>query len=161
MAQNETLDWGTFEQRLKELRANHQKESSPLLFRGQGNSDWLLTTTLERSGARHMLFSEYYRLICASIGPEVKTFAHVDVPEYNAELCKPFLKANLLYEIGDVFPIHVYRYMAYLRHLGSRRRCSTGRGRPSWRHSSLSGTSRRTGTARRGRFLFTARSQKG
>jgi len=118
MAEHETLDWETFEQRIRKLRAIHQEESSPLLFRGQDNSDWPLTTTLERSGAPRMLFSEYYRLSCASIGPEVKTFARVDVPEYNGELCKPFLRANLLYEISDIFPIHVYRYMAYLRHFG-------------------------------------------
>jgi hypothetical protein len=28
-----------------------------------------------------MLFREYYGLICASIGPEVKAFAGADVPE--------------------------------------------------------------------------------
>jgi hypothetical protein len=47
MAQNETLEWEAFEQRLRELRAKHRKESAPLLFRGQANSDWALTTTLE------------------------------------------------------------------------------------------------------------------
>jgi hypothetical protein len=115
---NETLDWETFEQRVKELREKYRSESSPLLFRGQGNSGWRLTTTLERSGAERMLFREYYQLICASMGPEVKTFAGVDVPTYEPELCTPFLDPALLYEIGDVFPMPVYRYMAYLRHFG-------------------------------------------
>jgi hypothetical protein len=114
----EITDWEMFEQRLKELRPKYAKESSPLLFRGQGNSEWPLTTTLERSGAPRMLFREYYELICASMRPEVKTFAGVDVPEYDAELCKPFLNGSLLYEIGDVFPVSLYRYMAYLRHFG-------------------------------------------
>ncbi len=113
----EIPNWETFEQRVKELRAQYTKETSPLLFRGQGNSQWPLTTTLERSGAEHMLFREYYTLICASMRPEVRTFAHVDVPAFNPEWCAHyFLRPDLLYEIGEVFPIELYRYMAYLRH---------------------------------------------
>src|ERR1700693_4963111 len=69
----EVPDWETFEQKVKELRAKYRIESSPLLFRGQGNSEWPITTTLERSGFPPMLFSEYYELICAGIGPELKT----------------------------------------------------------------------------------------
>jgi hypothetical protein len=115
----EIPDWEMFEQKVRELRTKYTKESSPLLFRGQGNSKWSLTTTLERSGAQHMLFREYYTLVCASIAPEVRTFARVDVPTFDPLWCaKYFLKANLLYEIGDVFPIATYRYMAYLRHFG-------------------------------------------
>jgi len=116
MAENATIDWKTFEQRIKALRETHRKESSPLLFRGQGNSDWLLTTTLERSGARNMLFSEYYRLICASIGPEVKTFAGVDVPEYRPSE-ENFSDIELL-SLHRFPSISLYRYMAYLRHFG-------------------------------------------
>jgi hypothetical protein len=115
----EVPDWGTFEQKLKELRAEYTKESSPLLYRGQGNSEWPLTTTLERSGAEHLLFRQYYRLVCARMGPEVKTFYGVNVPEYNPEFAtEHFLNPGLLYELGDVFPLPLYRYMAYLRHFG-------------------------------------------
>jgi hypothetical protein len=118
MNANETVDWETFEQRVKELRTQYANGSSPLLFRGHANSEWALTTTLERSGAGRMLFSEYYQLICASIGPEVKTFSGVDVPAYNHKNCEPFLDTSLLYESGDVFPMPLYQYMAYLRHFG-------------------------------------------
>jgi hypothetical protein len=119
MEPDETLDWETFEQKVKELRGKYCNESSPLLFRGQRNFKWKLETTLERNGAEHMLFREYYDLICAGIGPEVKTFAGVDVPMYDHELCKPFLDdPALLFRIGDVFPMPVYRYMAHLRHFG-------------------------------------------
>jgi hypothetical protein len=115
----EIPDWKTFEQRIGELREQYTKESSPLLFRGQANSEWPLTTTLERNGAPHMLFREYYDLICASMRPEVRTFARVDVPTFDPQWgAKHFLKTSLLYEIGDVFPIDLYRYMAYLRHFG-------------------------------------------
>jgi hypothetical protein len=92
MAQSETLDWETFEQKVRELRATHRKESSPLLF------------------------SEYYRLICASIGPEVKTFAGVDVPEY-VPTVDTFRDLELL-SLHKFPPVHQYRYMAYLRHFG-------------------------------------------
>jgi len=118
MQATEIPDWETFEQRIKELRAKYRSESSPLLFRGQGNSEWPLTTTLERARAGRMLLREYYELICAGMGPEVKTFASVDVPTYDPELCRPFLDPAFLYEIGDVFPTPLYRYMAYLRHFG-------------------------------------------
>jgi hypothetical protein len=111
-------DWGTFEEQLKNLRNKYQDSFSQLVFRGQGDSEWGLTTTLERNRCEHMLFREYYMLICGSLGPEVKTFAGVDVPEYDPEVCKPFLKPELLYNIGDIFPTPVYRYMAYLRHFG-------------------------------------------
>lgn len=43
------LDWDSFEKKLRELRAEHQSRTYPLLFRGQANSAWKLTTTLERS----------------------------------------------------------------------------------------------------------------
>jgi hypothetical protein len=112
-----TPDWETFEKKVRELRAKYTNETSPLLFRGQGNSNWPLTTTLERNGAERMLFRDYYMLICASMRPEVRTFAHVEVPVYDHHWAAThFLKPGLLYEIGEVFPIELYRYMAYLRH---------------------------------------------
>ena len=106
-------DWETFEQKVRELRARYTKETSPLLFRGQGDSKWLLKTTLERSGAERLLFSEYYTLICASMRPEIRTFAHGDVPDFDPRWSSGyFLRPELLYEIGDVFPTPLYRYMA-------------------------------------------------
>ena len=112
-----TPDWETFEKKVRELRAKYTNETSPLLFRGQGNSNWPLTTKLERNGAERMLFRDYYMLICASMRPEVRTFAHVEVLVYDHHWAAThFLKPGLLYEIGEVFPIELYRYMAYLRH---------------------------------------------
>jgi hypothetical protein len=109
-------NWEAFEQKVKELRAEYAMESSPLLFRGQGNPEWPLTTTLERSGGGRMLFSEYYRLICASIGPEVETFAGFDVPEYIPST-DTFCDTELLW-LQKWPTVPLYRYMAYLRHLG-------------------------------------------
>jgi hypothetical protein len=44
--------------------------------------------------------------------------AGVEIPTYNPKLAEPFLESSLLYDVADVFPIEVYRYMAYLRHCG-------------------------------------------
>lgn len=117
MTPEEISDWESFERRVKELRAEYNSELSPLLFRGQANAAWRLTTTLERNWPKRMLFREYYQLICASIGPEVKTFANLDVPAFDLKLCDRFLESTLLYEFGEIFPVPVYRHMAYLRHL--------------------------------------------
>ena len=65
----EVPDWETFEQRLRDLRDEYgNKSTSPLLYRGQGNSQWKLTATLERSGETAMSFLEYYELVCGGIG---------------------------------------------------------------------------------------------
>lgn len=110
-------DWETFQKKIGELRAEYgQKESSPLLFRGQGNSDWKLTTTLERSGATGMLFRQYYQLICARIAPAVKTFTGESVPEYKPD-GESFLDPELL-SLSQFPSVTLYRYMAYLRHHG-------------------------------------------
>ena len=118
MESNELPNWEAFEQKVKELRAKYQRESSPLLFRGQGNSTWKLRTTLERSSGKRVLFTEYYNLICAAIGPEVKTFAGVDVPEYDIGWCTQCGNSTFFYQIGDFLPLPLYRYMVYLRHFG-------------------------------------------
>jgi hypothetical protein len=110
-------NWEAFEKKVTELRAQYPKESWTQLFRGQGNSKWKLRTTLERSGAEGMLFRDYLRLICSNMRPEVRTFAHVDVPVHDAlGSALRFLDSELLSSMVDVFPIELYRYMAYLRH---------------------------------------------
>ncbi len=118
MNANKVLNWEAFEGKIEELRSKYGTRSSPLLFRGQGNSEWPLTTTLDRSGEGSMMFRDYYRLICARISPAVKTFAGVDVPEYDREVLNTFSDRELLIIPGQFPPIPLYRYMAYLRHHG-------------------------------------------
>jgi len=123
-------DWRTFEQKVHELREEYHKESSPLLFRGQGNSDWELKTTLDRNtywtvtdtpsrNARFgMTLLDYYNLITGGVGPEVKTFSGVDVPERDQKVANGFFERDLLSRFPSGFPnMQLYRYMAYLRHL--------------------------------------------
>ncbi|HEY1529046.1 MAG TPA: FRG domain-containing protein [Candidatus Angelobacter sp.] len=111
---NETLDWETFEQRLKKLRVDYGP--SEMLFRGQSNSEWQLTTTLERNWAGRVRFVDYTRLICANIGPAVKTFADVEVPEYSPSTDVMFDRELL--SLSKYPPDPLYRYMVHLRHFG-------------------------------------------
>jgi hypothetical protein len=78
--------WEEFERELKELRQAREDVSesprSALLFRGQGNSCWLLDTTLERERER-VLFRDYYRVI-SKIRPQIETLIENEwpIPEY-------------------------------------------------------------------------------
>jgi hypothetical protein len=111
----EVPDWTTFEQRIGELRTEYGgKSSSPLVYRGQGNSDWPLTTTLERTGHGRMPFRNFYRLITASVGPAVETFTGVSVPEYDPEYAMTLDDPELLLPGVRQFPTQaLYRYMVY------------------------------------------------
>jgi hypothetical protein len=109
--------WVDLEKRLRELRDKFGSASNPLLFRGHSNSEWKLTTTLDRVAKKDLLFSEYYQLICGRMGPEVKTFAGGDVPEYAESVWKKFADRELLINF-EFPPMDLYRYMVYLRHFG-------------------------------------------
>jgi hypothetical protein len=111
--------WEDFEQKLKTLRAENGTESSPLLFRGQGNSDWHLATTLDRYAKNGMTFLGYYNLITGSIGPEVRTFSGADVPDRRQDIAQSFFDKNLMFSFPKRFPDPaLYGYMAHLRQLG-------------------------------------------
>lgn len=111
-------NWESFEKQLSDLHGSLDDRASSLLFRGQSNSSWSLTTTLERAGSDHMSFSEYYRLITSSIGAAVGTFATVDVPAYDDEVNKSFRDLELLISFNRYPPQDLYQYMVYLRHHG-------------------------------------------
>jgi FRG domain len=112
--------WEEFEEKLKKLRAENTKESTPLLFRGQGNSGWHLETTLERYTKKNgMTCLGYYELITGSIGPEVRTFSGVDVPERRKDVAESFFNKDLMSKFPREFPDPpLYGYMAHLRQLG-------------------------------------------
>jgi hypothetical protein len=142
-------DWKTFEQTVQELRDEYDKDSSPLLFRGQGNSEWDLATTLDRNTywtvtdtpnknvMYGMTLLDYYDLITGGVGPEVKTFSGVDVPDREQKVADSFFQRDLLYRFPSVFPdMQLYRYMAYLVTSHFRHLCSTGRDPLSWQPSS-------------------------
>ena len=113
--------WEEFEEGLKKIRNEYQQASTsqktPLLFRGQENSCWLLQTTLDRKQER-MLFKDYYRMI-AKIRPQIETLTKNEwsIPTY------PDVEKDVAGY--DAFSLQLwsgrcpgYAYMAYLRHHG-------------------------------------------
>ncbi len=66
-----------FEERLREVRKMVGDRAS-LLFRGQGDSSWPLTTTLERAGCEGMSLNDHY-LLFTRVKPAVETFTGVNL----------------------------------------------------------------------------------
>lgn len=89
----------------------------PLLFRGQGNSRWQLSATLERAHER-MLYRDYYRII-GKIRPQIESLVGGDwpIPPYQEieRLAKTYDELDRRFWGGD-FP--AYAYVAYLRQHG-------------------------------------------
>ena len=117
-------NWDAFAAELQKLRDGLPKDASgkppELLFRGQSDSAWLLTTTLERAGCEGMSFGEYYRLAVHRVRPAVEalTGATWDVPYYDLAMGEAFLTDRELFFPGGFPSDRFYRYMAYLRHHG-------------------------------------------
>ena len=111
--------WGEFEEWVTELRAEFGgRDTSPLVYRGQGDSTWPLATTLERAGYKNMLLREFCDLIQAKIGPAVASLTGFDVPEFNPDyVTKAFLDPELIFR-SKFPPMELYPYMVYLRHHG-------------------------------------------
>jgi hypothetical protein len=121
MEERNVNSWEEFKKELDNLRRERDNSavadnSSPLLFRGQEDSSWLLNTTLERRRKR-MLFRDYYRMIF-KIRTQVESLTGKEWPmaEY------PEVEKRLeTYEFGyDLWSGRCpgYAYMAYLRHHG-------------------------------------------
>src|SRR6185437_11600660 len=107
--------WEDFDKELTRLQQQISEANSPLLYRGQSNSSWFLTTTLERAGCEDMGIAEYCRLI-DRVQPAVETFTSTNWGErYNLAL-----EASLQdYSGGEDFPSpELYSYLVYLRHHG-------------------------------------------
>ena len=131
MNEKEITDWKDFEGQLKDLREEHRKsESSPgprpsqLLFRGQENSCWPLTTTLERppDGREEMPFGKYYVSI-HDAKHEIESFTGE-----NWALPDLSVLEKLMAKYGSFFATteeenkpwcQVFSYMVHLRHHGS------------------------------------------
>src|SRR5215471_12340179 len=114
MNEIDVADWQAFQEKLEDLRNGIASDSSPLLFRGQANSEWQLKTTLERAGKKQMKISAYYELI-SRIRPAVETVTEAkwEFPDYGGGLETSFVD----YDAYRQFPcIEIYRYMVYLRH---------------------------------------------
>jgi hypothetical protein len=110
-------------------------DPSTLLFRGQSDSEYKLTTTLERAGGEGLSFSRYYHLI-SKVKPAVEslTASQWDVPDWTTEVIKKFREVEsfpgLPTDDGSLnaFPSGaIYRFMVYCAIMAFLHRCSTGR----------------------------------
>jgi FRG domain len=121
--QKNVKDWEEFEKELqaiqKRLRRRKPGTEPHLLFRGQENSGWPLTTTLERSGRDGMLCSDYYLLI-SKVRPQVESLIGTrwEIPEYERVrewMTKP---GEFSIDIMNARGFPGYDYIVYLRHHG-------------------------------------------
>jgi hypothetical protein len=107
--------WEEFEAHVKALRQNH-KRGSPLLFRGQGDATWPLTTTLERAGQERMPLISYYGVV-DRLKPEIESLVGTnwETPLYPdmARLLRDYGSLKGALQRSDT-----YRYLVYLRHHG-------------------------------------------
>ena len=108
--------WDEFQAEVTDLRSNIGIAVSPLLFRGQSNATWSLTTTLERAGWEGMAFASY--CACASrVRPALEAYTGKvwDAPDY-----APQIEVQFQHFLAfDSFPSPaLYRYFVYLRHHG-------------------------------------------
>lgn len=121
MEEHNVDTWEDFEKQVQDLRKGTDVPSgslnSSLLFRGQEDSCWSLTTTLDRKRER-MPFADYYHVIWR-IHPQIETLTEREwpIPDY-----QEVKKSTGEY---DAFDRHLwdgrrpgYAYMAYLRHHG-------------------------------------------
>ncbi len=122
MEERNVASWEKFIEGLDEVRkecasSTEYVQNSPLLFRGQGNSCWQLSATLERERER-MLYKDYYRII-SKIKPQIETLVGGDwpIPSYPEveRLVMKYEEFNNILWAGDR---PAYAYMAYLRHHG-------------------------------------------
>jgi hypothetical protein len=122
MKQIDLKTWEEFEEHVSRLareRADRKSAAdnyvSEYLFRGQSDSAWLLTTTLERFTRRLMTLEEYYGILLAT-KPQVETFTEVTWAQV------PSLSDYLKQTGGEMLlppgPPPAYEYFIYLRHHG-------------------------------------------
>lgn len=121
MQKVELTSWEEFEQHLARLACKRTERKgatdlyvSEYLFRGQSDSSWQLTTTLERHTDRLLTLAEYYRILCAT-KPQIETFtgARWEIPSFSDY-------TNEIEDAGILPPgkFPAYEYFVYLRHHG-------------------------------------------
>jgi hypothetical protein len=110
--------WEDFQVWLRKLREERLPQvSANLLFRGHGDSNWKLETTLERSGWSLASLREYY-LLTLRIAPTVATFADAKTPDYDQGILEKFSIKESILEVNPFYDLPSYQFMTYLRHHG-------------------------------------------
>jgi hypothetical protein len=115
-------NWAAFTTELQKLRDRLTNDASgkppELFFRGQSDSSWALTTTLEREDCEAMSFADYYQLAVHAVRPAVESLTGVtwDVPDYSVLMHEAFRSDRELFSSLAFPSVGLYRYMVYLRH---------------------------------------------
>lgn len=114
----ENGNWERFEEWLRDLRSQLGAKAAPsLIFRGQADSSWHLSTTLERNADSPFSVRKYYELVC-SIGPAAQTIAGIHAPDYQTEIAKKMGELNSFFDLEKYPSGKDYEYLVYLRHHG-------------------------------------------
>jgi len=113
--------WEEFAERAESLRVSQKTQVSPslpLLFRGQRDSSWSLSTSLERYRPEAMRFEDYYR-VAMIVRPQTEVFTGREwtVPEF-PEIMKLAQSYNPLSTELWAGRLPGYEYLAHLRHNG-------------------------------------------
>ena len=114
----EVKNWEDFEVRLQEIKRTIKAGPVGLLFRGQGDASWSLSTTLERSRRRVEIVQQYYSII-REIKPQIETFTDLsfEVPDWD-EIYSMVHDYDAFSRRMSSGNLPGYRYMIYLRHHG-------------------------------------------
>ena len=113
--------WEEFESAIEQLMVERKAKKrgevwSNLLFRGQSDSEWGLTTTLERYVKGDFPLTKYYWIISV-LTHEIETFTGIKWPlPKDAAFVDWVADAKKYFDISGNIP--EYEYMAYLRHHG-------------------------------------------
>lgn len=114
--ERDVSSWEEFEEQLEDIRRQIKFQ---LFFRGQSDSKWPLTSTLDREPCgQGTLFKDYYRSISrAKSEIESLTNTEWDIPDYPAveKWTTDYDQFSLKLDFGQ-FP--AYQYMVHLRHHG-------------------------------------------
>lgn len=98
---------------IEEIRSLN-KQKLPMVFRGQGNSEWPIRSTLERAGIDKIFSKEYYKSI-DYLKPEINSLGH--------HFERNFKEKEFEHNFSDIRNISFrnfpdIEYLSYLRHHG-------------------------------------------
>jgi hypothetical protein len=110
----QTQTWEEYCAKVETIRQAHPNQAANLLFRGQSDSEWKLTTTLERRTTQSFSFLDYYRS-ALRIQVEIETESGIKwrLPSFNR--ISSWVKC---YDQTHYSSILAYEYLAHLRHNG-------------------------------------------
>jgi|CXWL01.1.fsa_nt_gi hypothetical protein len=121
MKKQNVCSWEEFEKellKLQPLRSQRKSETklyvSDLLFRGQRDSTWTLSTTLDRQNKRQFTLSQYYELISRA-RPQIESLTGMAWNIDGFSKYQKWLDENRA-QMSRPFP--AYDYFVYLRHHG-------------------------------------------